>query len=285
MFEDKSRTSSSSEPEDSERLLSDDDNALYERKTPRKTRSWIATTVLVTAVACIAGFTGAWIASSNWRHNPTEISCTKQLNQFSPLWGEVDISYEVIQFNGSLLKENIFRQDASPEVDAAWESLGVNYRGVAIPADKAGKAGIAKDQVKVSEKYGGGYPANVEGLHHLHCLNLLRQTLYYNYDYYRNEGKGAFLNADHIVRKHVSHCLDIIRQQLMCTVDTGVLGQVWYKPHDAPLEAYVDFNTHHKCRNFDAVRAWAEEHQMPATVPNDFLQPPAPGDTIYTSIP
>lgn len=43
-------------------------------------------------------------------------------------------------------------------------------RGVAIPADKAGKAGIAKDQVKVSEKYGGGYPANVEGLHHLHCL-------------------------------------------------------------------------------------------------------------------
>ncbi|KAL0254457.1 hypothetical protein SLS55_009932 [Diplodia seriata] len=203
----------------------------------------------------------------------------------APLWDQIDISYGVTQFNGSLLKENIFRLDASPEVDAAWESLGVNYRSVAIPADKAEKAGIAKDQVKISEKYGGGYPANVEGLHHLHCLNLLRQSLYYNYDHYHSAGKGAFSNADHIVRKHVSHCLDIVRQQLMCTVDTGVLGQVWFKPSDAPLEAFVDFNTRHKCRDFDAVRDWAATRQIPAAVPRDFLQPPAPGDTVYTSIP
>ncbi|KAL1629125.1 hypothetical protein SLS56_005568 [Neofusicoccum ribis] len=213
------------------------------------------------------------------------MSCTERLNQFSPLWGEVDISYGVQRFNGSLLKENIFRRPASPEVDAAWASLGVNYRSVAIPAEEAEKVGIAKDQVKISDKYGGGYPANVEGLHQLHCLNLVRQSLYYNYDYYHKTGEGAFSNAEHIVRKHVSHCLDIIRQQLMCTVDTGVLGQVWFQPSSAPLEAFVDFNTRHKCRNYDAIRAWAEERQIPAAVPDDFLQPPSPGDTVYTAIP
>lgn len=39
---------------------------------------------------------------------------------------EVGIQYSLQEFNGSLLKENVFRQDAGPDVDAAWESLGVN---------------------------------------------------------------------------------------------------------------------------------------------------------------
>lgn len=39
---------------------------------------------------------------------------------------EVGIRYSLQEFNGSLLKENVFRQDAGPNVDAAWESLGVN---------------------------------------------------------------------------------------------------------------------------------------------------------------
>jgi hypothetical protein len=41
---------------------------------------------------------------------------------------------------------------------------------VAIPPDQAAQSGILPDQVKVSQKYGGGFVANVEGLHQLHCL-------------------------------------------------------------------------------------------------------------------
>jgi hypothetical protein len=69
----------------------------------------------------------------------------------------------------------------------------------------------------------------------------------------------------------------------MCTVDVGVLGQVWIHP-EAP-EAYVDFNTQHKCRNFDSIRRWAEERQMPAEVPEDWLEPPEQGDRVYEEIP
>lgn len=102
---------------------------------------------------------------------------------------EVGIQYSLQEFNGSLLKENIFRQDAGPDVDAAWESLGVNClssnesttlwqwliilyldRSVRIPPEDAEQSGLATDQVKINAKYGGGFPANVEGLHHLHCL-------------------------------------------------------------------------------------------------------------------
>lgn len=154
---------------------------------------------------------------------------------------------------------------------------------MAVPASEAANSGLRLDQVKISPKYGGGFPANVEGLHHLHCLDLLRQALYFNYDYYHAQGHGAFKNGDHIVRFHVTHCLDIIRQQLMCMPDTGLLGQIWWDTH-AP-KAFVDFHTEHKCKNFEAIRQWAKERQIPEQVPNDFLQPPQEGDRIYEEIP
>jgi hypothetical protein len=69
----------------------------------------------------------------------------------------------------------------------------------------------------------------------------------------------------------------------MCQPDTGLLGQVWWDK-SAP-KAFVDFNTAHKCKNFDAIKQWAEERQIPETVPMDFLKPPAEGDTIYDEIP
>ncbi|KAJ5698487.1 hypothetical protein N7462_000492 [Penicillium macrosclerotiorum] len=209
--------------------------------------------------------------------------CSQHVSQYSPIIKEVGISYHLEDFNGSLLRENIFRQDAGPDVDAAWESLGVNYQGVRVSKEEAIESGIAVDQVRIQEKYGGGYLANVEGLHHLHCLNLLRQSLYYNYDYYHSKQEGLFEKNDYIIRHHVSHCLDVLRHQLMCTVDTGVLGHVWIYPENP--EPFLDLNTRHRCKNFEDVRQWAEENQLPEKPPEDFLQRPTPGGMIYTQMP
>jgi hypothetical protein len=84
-----------------------------------------------------------------------------------------------------------------------------------------------------------------------------------------------------MLTKLLAHCLDIIRQQLMCTVDTGVLGQVWWDP-TAP-KPFVDFNTEHKCKNYDAIRQWAEARQLPAETPMDFLRKPA--GRVWNEIP
>lgn len=121
-----------------------------------------------------------------------------------------------------------------------------------------------------------------KGLHHLHCLNLLRKSLYYNYEYYHTLGKGAFKNNDTVVRSHVGHCLDILRQRLMCQPDIGVLGQIWY--NKAKPQAYPDFNTLHKCKNYESIRQWAEEHQAPVNVAGDYLAAPAKED-VLESIP
>jgi hypothetical protein len=102
------------------------------------------------------------------------------------------------------MKPNVFRGPAGPEVDAAWRSLGIDYRPVLLPPSMAAKSGIQLDQVKVSAKYGGGYLAGVEGLHHLHCLNLLRQALWYNFEYYNATGEGSFNNKPDMVELHIS---------------------------------------------------------------------------------
>lgn len=58
----------------------------------------------------------------------------------------------------------------------------------------------------------------------------------------------------------------------MCTVDTGVLGQIWVDP-EGPTP-FVDFNTRHVCENFEGFRKWAEERQLSREVPGDFLEEP-----------
>ena len=119
--------------------------------------------------------------------------------------------------------------------------------------------------------------------------DLVRKTLHWNYDYYLSKGEGPFVNSEYIVRIHTTHCLDMLRQVLMCNPDVGVLGQVWWQPegNSSPM-AFVDFNTKHRCRDYEGVRKWAEEHQMPPEEAVDmsrFYEQPKPGDTIYPAIP
>lgn len=66
----------------------------------------------------------------------------------------------------------------------------------------------------------------------------------------------------------------------MCQVDVGVMGQVWWNREEP--QTYVNFNTGHMCRDFEGIRAWAEERQLPLveTLPEDWLEPPREGDVF-----
>ncbi|OAA59159.1 hypothetical protein SPI_06361 [Niveomyces insectorum RCEF 264] len=223
-----------------------------------------------------------------WRAANTDSSldrqCSAHTTHYSPLLDDVDIHYAPVHFDGSFMEENEYRRPGAPDVDAAWEALGVDYRAGVIPLEDGPRSGLTSEHVQRAEQYGAGYFVNVEGMHHLHCLNLVRKASYYNYPYYKELGTHEFTNGDDILQLHVSHCIDILRQVLMCNVDTGVLGQVWYKPDDP--SPFPDFHTTHTCKNYEAVREWAEKLQAPPadTVPDDYLKPPQP-DAIWPSTP
>jgi len=91
----------------------------------------------------IAVVTGVWIGSGHLAD--ADRFCTKHISQYctkchfkkllvcadsklAPLLEDVDISYKTVRYEGSLMQENIFRQTGSPEVDTAWESLGIECK-------------------------------------------------------------------------------------------------------------------------------------------------------------
>ncbi|BDD54456.1 hypothetical protein MPDQ_005013 [Monascus purpureus] len=198
------------------------------------------------------------------RDQPKTRTCLHSIDTFKALLlRDLKIKYIPTRVNISFAKENIYRRQPSPEVDAAWIDLGSQYRPLIVPYEFAEAAGIERNRFHITEKEGGpGYPAFVAVLHQLHCLNLLRKSLYFNVEYYRNLGENEFGSSEKVLQAHVGHCLDSIRQKLMCSADTELHPYFWVKAGEKP-HIFPDFSRDFKCRNFHDIREYAERHQAP----------------------
>ncbi|KAM0548119.1 hypothetical protein ACHAPJ_010040 [Fusarium lateritium] len=262
----------------------DEDTESFHYVPPRRRRctacrcvGWLISLISVIFISALAG---AWVSMAYLNIDQT---CAIHTTKWSPVLKDVPIKYETEHFDGDFMNENVFRKNGSAETDEAWESLGVDYRPGIISYKDGIASGLTDAHVQVDPKHGGGFIVNVEGMHHLHCLNMVRKSLYFNYDHYKAMGGHAFKNDGEIFRLHLTHCLDTIRQVLMCNIDTGVLGQVWYNKKDP--SAFPDFNTKHTCKNYDDIRKWAKKLQAPppGSLPGDFLVTPKSEDVLeYT---
>lgn len=58
------------------------------------------------------------------------------------------------------------------------------------------------------------------------------------------------------------HCIDLLRQAIMCTGDMGLMTYNWVL--DAPA-MFPDFDTKHRCRNFDKLLKWGERTMIDKT--------------------
>jgi hypothetical protein len=56
-------------------------------------------------------------------------------------------------------------------------------------------------------------------------------------------------------RTHVDHCIETLRLSLMCY---GDVTPVMLQYNRATGARQTDFNTHHKCRNFDKISEYLE---------------------------
>ena len=68
-------------------------------------------------------------------------------------------------------------------------------------------------------------------------------------------------------RLHIDHCVETLRLSLMCYSDvTPLLAEL---TPDRPGGFQLDFNVHHKCRNFDKVTEFLREHGTDVRVDDD----------------
>ncbi|PVH95584.1 hypothetical protein DM02DRAFT_473460, partial [Periconia macrospinosa] len=163
--------------------------------------------------------------------------------------------YYLVRFNGTLDAPSEFRGPPSAAVDAAWGRLD-DFGSVALSEEEFLKAGGTLENSKMPDELGGGYMADVEILHQMHCLNFLRMAAYS--DHYSTIAP-EWKDSAHTFGLHLDHCIEMIRINLLCRTDAGIIPFRWVENYQRPLP---DFSTKHKCRNWEGVLNWAREREV-----------------------
>ncbi|KAI1101411.1 hypothetical protein F4804DRAFT_316059 [Jackrogersella minutella] len=212
------------------------------------------------------------LAFSRRESECSEADCAAKVSYYSPLLEKDSgaIEYETRRFRGALEHQSVYKGTPNKALDEAWTVLThMNNSGVSGDViDRIGKSRIA---VKYPESQGGQYDVGIEVFHHMHCLNIIRQYTYKEY-YFQPENKpNSFTDPEHIIRAHIDHCIEMLRETLLCQGDVGIITYNWVKPWGI----YPDFSTEHKCRKLDKIMDWADKHALPVEDP----EPDA--ETVY----
>ncbi|OJJ42007.1 hypothetical protein ASPZODRAFT_2129235 [Penicilliopsis zonata CBS 506.65] len=192
--------------------------------------------VIILGVFCIAQYYLSKPPGSNLEHPPV----------FSP--AQQEISYRTVVFtSGFGSGRTIYQGPPSPERDAAWNEL-YGFGVSRIP--KSDAAQLVNRTVPIPDDP-GYYVVSLNVFHQLHCLNMLRKRIWSKEDF----------PADHELMgmEHIEHCIDALRQSLMCSADITPLPWAWDAvAHQAKEVA----ETAHTCRDFDRIRQWAIDRRI-----------------------
>ncbi|KAL0576585.1 hypothetical protein V5O48_005378 [Marasmius crinis-equi] len=168
---------------------------------------------------------------------------------FSPALEVVEPEIKVfhVGFPGDL---SPFQKPSSPELDDAWEEL----YGFGISRITKDQAALLPNKTQPIPGDEGHYIAELDVFHNLHCLNMVRKAL--DPGYYPDWN----ITASEKSAQHVSHCIDWIRQSIMCHADTSVIVWQW---EDWVNSTIVKGDVAHTCRNFEKIQDWAKERILP----------------------
>ncbi|KAK1753588.1 hypothetical protein QBC47DRAFT_430365 [Echria macrotheca] len=148
--------------------------------------------------------------------------------------------------------------------------------GLESPWTKLSPAGKGHVRVEDPQAWGlsGGYPLEdkahsqaeeytISVFHQLHCLAAIKSKLSKLQDWYHGENDKEYLafalSQDHMRDEHIYHCVDYIRQSIICCGDTTLEKA---RTVDGKLAAGVDgWDVKHQCRDFDAILEYAAAHR------------------------
>lgn len=181
----------------------------------------------------------------------------------APIFDQIEIPLITKKMNATLLEPDplpIYRRPPSPEVDAAWNRLA-NIKPIVI--SRSDVIQLGRDPTvaaKWPESFGFGsdaYIGRIDVFHQIHCLDWLRREA--NFDHYYGRKWPPGTTASDMHRTHVSHCIYLLLQNLMCNANVDIYTHYWA---DAQLNAFPDFSVNHKCRDFDAILEWQEDNSI-----------------------
>ncbi|KAK1141021.1 hypothetical protein N8T08_009594 [Aspergillus melleus] len=136
---------------------------------------------------------------------------------------------------------------------------------MSVSRDEIERVGKLRDSSVILDD--GGYMASIGAFHQIHCLNVLRKYTYL--DYYKVKEPEFFTSPT--VRKHTDHCIEMLRQLLMCSADLHLITYDWVDGWDYP---WPDFSENHFCRDYERVHSWGKSHLAKSDAPGGLILKP-----------
>lgn len=148
--------------------------------------------------------------------------------------------------------DNPFAGPPRQELDDAWHHLLQNDN-IRVPKDYLD----ARNLTSVYTKDGSDAIASLSVYHSLHCLKKVKKMLYKEY-YHALKSEEAMAREE----KHVDHCVEYIRESLMCQPDLSLVTFRWINntaQHEDKSEFYpTNFDRDvHTCANWEHLDDWA----------------------------
>jgi len=243
---------------ESEELLT---SGKYARRATTIPKGWIYLTVVNLT---ILGINLSLIFCLRWWPLQRKNAALKQFSYWSPILDDVEIPTYTTMINGTFFAKpevSIAREEPGPENDAAWHQYEKVLTHV-VTREEIIKLGKDPDTVaRFDDHYWGlgndAYMVQMDVMHQIHCLNLLRKAAFADYPGYSPELDPY----DKMWWIHLGHCTDILLQNIQCNANTEMLTLAWVEDRHAP---WPDFSVNRKCRDFNTLATWQREHAVDA---------------------
>ncbi|KAI1205414.1 uncharacterized protein F4807DRAFT_471095 [Annulohypoxylon truncatum] len=160
-----------------------------------------------------------------------------------------------------------WNQGPSDEVDKLWGDMlyALNIR---IKKEEVDFLGLnTTNRVQLN---GGDYLGVIGGYHHLHCLNNMRIAIHW--DYYKDK-YGNYSRQEVFSREHSDHCIDTIRQALMCNTNTEVHTAEWQDRAHELGDKELSGQSTTTCLKWESLDKWARSR---ALRPGEYTFRPGP---------
>jgi len=206
-------------------------------------------TVLYLVIVFLLLFSAfAWLTKGN----------TGCKNPALELWSPVNdlIRYKEVTFEPYFIDPSPWTRGTKEEKDKLWEST-YNF----------GISGITKEEAShllnatlPAPNDPSTYMIQLEVFHNLHCLNMLRKSLYpEEYPEMVDYNQDGSINHNTLAALHMDHCLDALRQSTMCEAD---ITPVIFVHNFFGRGVFPKLVATHTCRDFDAIVDWAKDHEV-----------------------
>ncbi|KAI1184162.1 hypothetical protein F5B17DRAFT_413218 [Nemania serpens] len=187
----------------------------------------------------------------------TRVAVDPSLQLYSPVNHLVE--YIPHKFNRSRGEDKTpFQGWPNDEIDRTWAE---SYQVGMLTTIDGSMAKLLPEETERLPTVGreDEYAVTLDVFHQMHCLDIVRMALYrdrYDKHFYKPDG-----SVDYCKWLHVDHCLDQVRQALICSADVSVVYFDWSDVVEG-LRPRVD--NKHTCRNYSKILDWAKSRHVDA---------------------